>query len=156
MCRIRAQQRNRVLCISITSDVIISCIAQTSHPVLDSITRLMARTQIECDAMQWHAMSYKCKTNDIHNAMVCHTTISHHTSQCTVLPNGWYQAATFCHMQQYLFYVPWSVWQNDAGCLGWHYLSHATCLFYQCFVVSRITVSCYIIRNDWITPALDT
>ena len=44
--------------------------------------------------------------------------------------------------------------------LGWHYLSNATCLiqphlFYACFVVSRITTLCYMIRHFRRKPALD-
>ena len=38
------------------------------------------------------------------------------------------------------------------GGFGWHYWSNATCLirphlFYACFVVSRITIICHILRN---------
>ena len=38
--------------------------------------------------------------------------------------------------------------------VGWNYLSDATCLmrphlFCACFVVSRVTMICYIIRNFW-------
>ena len=44
--------------------------------------------------------------------------------------------------------------------VGWHYLSNATCLIrphlsYELFIVSRITVTCYIIRRFWRTHALD-
>ena len=44
--------------------------------------------------------------------------------------------------------------------IGWHYLSNATCLmrprlFYVRFVVSRITILCYIVRHVWRQPALD-
>ena len=47
-----------------------------------------------------------------------------------------------------------------AGCLGWHYLSNAACpirprLVYACFVVSRTTISCYIMRRVSRKPALD-
>ena len=43
--------------------------------------------------------------------------------------------------------------------LGWHCLSKATCLirphlFYACFVVSRLTMICYILRHVWRKPAL--
>ena len=42
---------------------------------------------------------------------------------------------------------------------GWHYLSNATCLIwhhllYACFLMSRITIVCHIIRHFWRTPAL--
>ena len=47
-----------------------------------------------------------------------------------------------------------------AGWLAWHYLSNATCLiqprfFYAWFVTSRITITCYMIRQFWRKPALD-
>ena len=42
--------------------------------------------------------------------------------------------------------------RNAEMSLGWHYSSNATCLmrphlFYAFFVVSRITMTCYIIRH---------
>ena len=42
--------------------------------------------------------------------------------------------------------------EKIATVAGWHYLSNVTCLirlhlFYACFVVSRITIMCYIIRH---------
>ena len=43
---------------------------------------------------------------------------------------------------------------------GWHYVSNATCpmrprLFYTFFVVSRMTMICYTIRQCRRSPALD-
>ena len=43
-----------------------------------------------------------------------------------------------------------TTWKCEA--FGWHYLSHATCLIRPhllsaCFVVSRITILCFIIRH---------
>ena len=44
--------------------------------------------------------------------------------------------------------------------LGWHYLSNAACLMpprlcYACFVVTGITITCYILSHFWRKPALD-
>ena len=44
--------------------------------------------------------------------------------------------------------------------IGWHNLSNAACpmrprLFYALFVVSRITIICYVIRRFWRKHALD-
>ena len=41
---------------------------------------------------------------------------------------------------------------TDPWCVGWHYLSSATCLIrprllYVCFVVARSTIMCYIPRH---------
>ena len=45
-------------------------------------------------------------------------------------------------------------WPQNPPTLGWHYLSNATCLMpprsvYALFIVSRITIVCYLIRRFW-------
>ena len=54
------------------------------------------------------------------------------------------------------------IWTSslDKAAFGWHYLSNATRLmrprlFYACFVVSRTTTICYIIRHFWRKTVLD-